>query len=87
MVKVHVARGVDNVDTVLYAISRPKAGSCSGGDGNAALLLLLHPVHRGGSFMDLTDLMRNTSVEKNTLSRRGFTRVDVGHDADVSEFV
>jgi hypothetical protein len=31
--------------------------------------------------------MRNTRVKKHTLRRRGFTRVDMGHDADVSKFV
>jgi hypothetical protein len=31
--------------------------------------------------------MRNTCIEQHALGRRGFTRVDMGHDADVSKFV
>jgi len=85
--EVNVSRCVDNIDAVLDAISRPETGSCSRCNCNTALLFLLHPIHRRGSLMNLADLVRNTGVEKHTLSRRGFTRVDMGHDADVSKFV
>ena len=33
---------------------------------------------------DLTNLMTDAGVEQNTLCRRGFTRVDVRHNADIS---
>src|SRR5262249_2140121 len=49
----------------------------------SALLLLLHPVHRRGSLVDLAELVGHTRVEQDALRRRGLTRVDVGHDPDV----
>jgi hypothetical protein len=85
--EVDVAGRVDDVDAVLDAVTRPEAGRRGGRDRDAALLLLLHPVHRRGALVNLADLVRNTRVEQNALGRRGLTGVDVGHDADVSEFV
>ncbi len=63
----------------------PDAGRRGGGDGDAALLLLLHPVHRGCALVDLTDLVVDAGVEQDPLGRRGFARVDVGHDPDVTD--
>jgi hypothetical protein len=37
--------------------------------------------------VNFPDLVRNAGVEKHALGRRGFTRVNVRHDADVSKFV
>ena len=51
--EVNVARGVDDLDDVVL----PEARGGSGGNGNAALLLLNHPVHGGGAIVDLTDLV------------------------------
>jgi hypothetical protein len=34
--------------------------------------------------MDLTDLMRNTGVKKNTLGRGRLSGINVRHDADVA---
>jgi hypothetical protein len=34
--------------------------------------------------MDFPDAMRSSGIEKDALGRRGFTRVDVSHDADVA---
>ena len=56
-----------------------------GRDGDAALLLLLHPVHRRGALVDLTDLVVDAGVEQDPLGRRGLARVDVGHDPDVAD--
>ena len=53
------------------------------GDGDAALLLLLHPVHRR-AVVDFADLMRLAGVVEDALGRRRLTGVDVGHDADVA---
>ena len=44
--EVDVAGRVDDVD----AVARPLAGGRGRGDGDAALLLLLHPVHGGGTY-------------------------------------
>ncbi len=81
--EVHVAGGVDDVDLVVV----PEAGGRRGGDGDAALLLLLHPVHRGGAVVHLTDLVADTGVVEDALGRRGLAGVDMRHDADVADLV
>ena len=78
--EVHVAGGVDDVDPVVV----PEAGGGGRGDGDAALLLLLHPVHGGAALVHLTDLVVLAGVVEDPLGRGGLARVDVGHDADVA---
>ncbi len=78
--EIDVARGVNNID----ANVAPGAGGGGGSDGNAALLFLLHPVHGGSAFVDLSDAVRLSRVKKDALSRSGLAGIDVGHDADVS---
>ena len=78
--EVHVAGGVDDVDAVFL----PEAGRGRGGDGDPALLLLLHPVHGGGAFVHLADLVVDAGVEKDALGSRRLTGVDVRRDADVA---
>ena len=51
--EVHVAGGVDDVDLVVF----PETGGGRGGDGDTALLLLLHPVHGRGAVVRLADLV------------------------------
>src|SRR6478609_3244099 len=58
--EVDVTRGVDNVDLVVL----PPAGRRGRRDRDAALLLLLHPVHRGSALVDLTDLVGDAGVEQ-----------------------
>jgi hypothetical protein len=79
--EVDVAGGVDDVDPVTV----PFAGGGCGRDGDAALLLLRHPVHRGRALVDLTDLVVDPRVEEDPLRGRGLARVDVGHDPDVAD--
>ena len=78
--EIHVARRINDVD----ANVAPGAGGSGGSDGDTALLLLLHPVHGGSAFVDLSDTMRLSCVEKNAFGRSGLAGIDVGHDADVS---
>ena len=61
----------------------PEAGRRGGGDRDAALLLLLHPVHDGGAVVDLADLVRDARVEQDALGRRRLAGIDVRHDADI----
>src|SRR5262249_32862816 len=81
--EVHMARRIDDID----AMPQPKAGCRGGCDGNAALLLLRHPIHRRGSLMHLTDLMDLLGVEQDPFCGRGLARIYVGNDADVSRFL
>ena len=78
--EVDVARGVDDID----AVALPEASGRSARDRDAALLLLRHPVHGGGAFMGLTELVVDARVEQNAFRRGRLTGVDVRHDANVS---
>ena len=81
--EVDVPGGVDQVDLVVF----PECRGGSRGDGDAPLLLLLHPVHGGGAVVHLTDLVADTGVVEDALGRRGLTGIDVCHDADVADLV
>ena len=78
--EVDVARRVDDVDPMVLPLGRGGRG----GDRDAALLLLLHPVHRRRALVDLADLVRPARVVEDPLGRRRLARVDVGHDPDVA---
>ena len=78
--EVHVTRGVDDVDAGTF----PEASGRSARDGDAALLLLLHPVHGGSALMGLADLVVDAGVEQNAFRRRRLAGVDVRHDTDIS---
>ena len=78
--EVDVAGRVDDVDPVVA----PLAGGGRRRDGDAALLLLDHPVHDRGALVDLADLVGLAGVVEDALGRRGLARVDVGHDPDVA---
>ena len=85
--EVHVARGIDDIDTSgleLVFGTRPVAGGGGGRNGDAALLFLGHPVHRGGTVVGLADFIVHAGVEQDPLGGRGLARVDVSHNADVS---
>ena len=78
--EVDVAGRVDDVDPVAF----PLGGGGCGGDRDAALLLLLHPVHHGRALVHLADLVRAAGVVEDALGRRRLTGVDVRHDPDVA---
>ena len=82
--KVHVPRGVDEVDFEFVAAVVPESGGSGRCDGDTAFLLLLHPVHGGGAVVHLTDFVGQTGVEKDTFGSGSFAGIDVGHDADIS---
>src|SRR5690606_36642192 len=84
--EVDVPRGIDDVDPVLGTAlvhPLPEAGGRRRRDRDAALLLLLHPVHDGGAVMRLAELVRYARIEKYALRRRRLAGIDVRHDADV----
>ena len=78
--EVHVAGRIDDVDPVVG----PLAGGRGRRDRDAALLLLLHPVHGRGALVDLAHLVGLAGVVEDALGRRRLARIDVGHDPDVS---
>src|SRR5690606_34822063 len=83
--EVDMAGSIDDVEAAQPSIATlPEGRGGSGRDGDAALLLLLHPVHRGRAIMGLADLVRLSRVIQDTLGRRGLAGVDVRHDAEVS---
>src|SRR6185295_9278684 len=85
--EVDVPGSVDDVDTVLgerQVHALPEAGRGGRRDRDAALLFLLHPVHRGRAVVHFTDLVVHTGVVKDALGRRGLAGVDVRRDADVA---
>ena len=78
--EVDVPGRVDDVDPVAV----PLAGGRRRGDRDAALLLLLHPVHRGRALVHLADLVGAAGVVEDALGRRRLAGVDVRHDPDVA---
>src|SRR5215469_7605830 len=81
--KVHVAGRINNIDAVFLAGAVPGSASRGAGDGDAALALLLHPVHGGRALVHRTDLVGHTRVIKDPLGRGGLAGVDVRHDPDI----
>ena len=81
--EVHVPGSIDDVD----AMVAPERGRRRRRDGDAALLLLRHPVHRRSALVHLAQLVGAAGVVEDPLGRRGLARVDVGHDPDVADAV
>ena len=79
--EVDVPRSVDDIEAVAF----PEAGRGGRGDRDTTFLFLDHPVHGGSAFMNFADLVGTASVIKNALGRRGFARVDVRHNPDVTD--
>src|SRR5262249_49428111 len=78
--EVDVPGGIDDVDP--NAVPETRGGG--GSDRDAALLLLNHPVHRGGAFVDFAQFVVPTRVIEDPLGGRRLTGVDVSHDPDVA---
>ncbi len=81
--KVDVAGGIDDV----HAMLAPEAGRRGGRDADAALLLLLHPVHDSGAIVNFTHGPRHAGIEEDALGGRGFPRIDMRHDPDVAGMI
>ncbi len=77
--EIDVAGRINNVD----ANVAPGAGRRRGRNRDAALLLLLHPVHGRSAFVHLSDAVRPSRIKQDALRRSGLAGIDVGHDADV----
>ena len=81
--KIHMARGIDDIDPIIA----PQTGGSRRSDRYPPLLLLDHPVHRGGSLVHFTDLIVDPRIVENPLSRRSLPRINMGHDADITSLI
>lgn len=79
--EIHVSRSVDDIDLAIL----PETSGRSGSDGDSPFLLLSHPIHGGLTLMDLSDLMRLSSIEKDAFRSRGLPGINVGDDTDIPE--
>ena len=77
--EVHVPGRIDDVEAMVV----PEARRSRGRDGDAPLLLLGHPVHRGRALVDLTDLVDLVRVEQDPFGDGRLAGVDMRDDADV----
>ena len=87
--EVDVSRSVDDVDPVFFALERaehrrPKAVGGGAGDGDAAFLLLHHPIHGRRAFVHLAELVADARVKQDPLGTRRLAGIDVRHDADIA---
>ncbi len=78
--EIDVSWGVDDVDLVAL----PLTGDRGGGDGDAALTFLGHPIGDRGAFVHFTDLVRDAGVVQDALAHCGLAAIDVRHDANVA---
>ncbi len=75
-----MTRSVDDIDQMAVPLS---AGSSSS-DGDAALTLLLHPIHRGGTLVYFANLVGDTRVVENSLSHSGLASINVRNNSNVT---
>ena len=66
------------------AVALPEGRGRGRRDGDAALLLLLHPVHGGGAVVHFADLVGLAGVIEDALGGRGLAGVDMRHDAEIA---
>src|ERR1700694_2347177 len=81
--EVHVSGCVYDVDRVVAPVGRRRGRR----DCDPALLLLDHPVHGRGPFVNLAHLVDAARIKEDPLGRRRLARVDMRHDPDVSDLV
>ena len=85
--EVNVPGSVDHVDPILRATAPPVTGRSCRRDCDAALLLLLHPVHVGGTLMHFTHPVEASRVVEDALSRSGLAGINVRHDANIPQLL
>ena len=65
-------------------MAAPLAGRNGGSYGDAALLLLFHPVHHGGAIVHFAHPVGTAGIEQDTFGQRGLARVYVRYYSDIS---
>ena len=77
--EVHVPGRIDDVDAMVAPVRRCRRS----GDRDSPLLLLGHPVHGRGAFVDLADLVDLLRVEEDPLGHGRLAGVDMRDDSNV----
>ena len=74
--------GIDQVDGMIFPFHTGR----STGDRDSTFTFQVHVVHRGSVTVttNFFDFVNPSGVIENALTQRGFTRVDVSTDSDVS---
>src|SRR3989344_7957232 len=91
--KVDMSGSINDVEAVLVgSISPhvcwvPEARNRGGGDSDATLTLLLHPISYRVALMHLAYSMALASVVENALRRGRFTRIDVGNYSKIAHLL
>ena len=78
--EVNVAGSIDDVQALLVPVSCRRSRR----NGDATLLLLLHPIHRRGTFVHFADFVALAGIIKDALGGRGLAGVDMRHDTEVA---
>src|SRR5690606_2106492 len=79
--EIDVAGRIDNADLVIEPV-------CRGGgrrNGDSALALLIHGVHRGGALVDLAHAMDHSSIVEDALGRRRLAGINMGNNANIPD--
>src|SRR3989338_7711711 len=90
--EVHMSRRVNNIKSVLFAriaffISwHPKTSDSGGGDGDASLFFLLHPVSGRLTLVHFSYLVGRNCVIQNTLGSRRLSGINMGNNPKISNF-
>ena len=79
--EVDVSGGVDDVHTVVF----PARGNGRCRDRDPALPLLGHPVGDSCTVVHLADFVHHARIEQNPFCRRGFARINVRSDTNISD--
>ena len=78
--EIDMAGRVDNIQ----ALAVPERRRGGRRDRDAALLLLLHEIHGGGTVMHFANFVRLAGIIQDALGGRGLAGVDMRHDPEIS---
>jgi len=71
----------------IYLVIQPMCGGCRGGNGNASLLFLNHPVHDGFTVMNLAKFVMFSGKKENPFGYRGLSGIYMGGQPDIPDFI
>ena len=80
---------INDVDFIFFSridrgqFRRPETSDRGGGDSDAALALLFHPVGHGLTLVHCPDLVNEAGVIEDGLGNRGFAGINVSNDTNI----